>query len=447
MNKVATIFGAPEAFKAPMPIEFGGKLKMITPSMNPDSLFPTFPGPLGALPLKLISNAVPQLDKIENALLGTYGEDQPLINAVMPGHVNRLLAFLDRNERSSQYASAFRKAATYLEANGHGLQIKIDPDTGLEIPPTPGEVAAYQDKIQASTLTVLSLRFLFGFAAPASPQLTLKSEMSKWVRDNERTSYKTVFNQLLQQYNGDIDKTTKEWIRLFPNQMPYTVSESDRTSVALVRSVEESGAWLEENKSLVEKYPEGAPFLIPQVGEFDFDSYKLLFNAGLKTNKNISDFLREVQTAKDIQQYYAQKDIYEAQLASTYGDSAKKQLREQWQIWSDQYKGVRPLMSEELAAGGSRQIQRLKAYEYLRRMLNDTTITTQPKTRSILKQMAQELDAYQNARDSVRGYSETAEGYKTLLKNNIKARLKELASQNANTQMAYDVLFARLIGE
>ena len=134
-------------------------------------------------------------------------------------------------------------------------------------------------------------------------------------------------------------------------------------------------------------------------------------------------------------------------MASTYGDSAKKQLREQWQVWSDQYKGVRPLMSEELAAGGSRQIQRLKAYEDLRRMLNDTTITTQPKTRAILRQMAQELDAYQNARDSVRGFSETAEGYKTLLKNNIKARLKELASQNANAQMAYDVLFARLIGE
>jgi hypothetical protein len=447
MNKVATIFGAPEAFKAPMPIEFSGKLKMITPSMNPDSLFPTFAGPLAALPLKLVFNAIPQLDSLERALVGQYGEDQPLINAVMPGHVNRLLALLDRNERFSQYASAFRKGATYLEATGNGLQIKTDPITGEQIPPTPGEIAEYQDKIQASTLTVLSLRFLFGFVAPASPQLTLKSEMSKWVRDNGRTSYKTVFNQLLQQYNGDIDRTTQEWIRLFPNQMPYTVSESDRTSVALVRSVEDAGAWLKENKELVAKYPEGAPFLIPQVGTFDFDSYKLLFDVGLKTNKNVSDFLREVQTAKDIQQYYAQKDIYEAQLASTYGDTAKKQLREQWQVWSDQYKGVRPLMSEELAAGGSRQIQRLKAYEDLRRMLNDTTITTQPKTRSILRQMSQELDAYQNERDSVRGYSETAESYKTLLKNNIKARLKELASQNANVQMAYDVLFARLIGE
>jgi hypothetical protein len=447
MNKVATIFGAPEAFKAPMPIEFGGKLKMITPSMNPDSLFPTFAGPLAALPLKLVFKAVPQLDSIERALLGEYGEDQPLINAVFPGHVNRLLAYLDRDERSSQYASAFRKAATYLESAGYGLEIKTDPVTGEQIPPSPGEIDEYQKRIQTSTLTVLSLRFLFGFAAPASPQLTLKSEMSKWVRDNERTSYKTVFNQLLQQYNGDIDKTTKEWIRLFPDQMPYTVSESDRTTVALVRSVNDASKWMEENKSLVEKYPQGAPFLIPQVGDFDFDAYRMLFNTGLKTNKNISDFLREVQTAKDVQYYYAQKDNFEAQLAATYGDDNKRMLRQQWQLWSDQYKGVRPLLTEELGAGANRQIERLNAYKDLKTMLTDPNISTQPKTRALLTQMSREYDAYINARDSIRGYSETEDNYRALLKGNIRTRLKELASQNANAQMAYDVLFARLIGE
>jgi len=61
--------------------------------------------------------------------------------------------------------------------------------------------------------------------------------------------------------------------------------------------------------------------------------------------------------------------------------------------------------------------------------------------------MSREYDAYINARDSIRGYSETEDNYRALLKGNIKSRLKELASQNANAQMAYDVLFARLIGE
>jgi hypothetical protein len=130
MNNVAQVFGAPEAFKAPMPVEFGGKLNMLTPSMNPDSLFPTFAGPVAAVPMKFVFNAVPALDKYEKVVLGTYAQDQPMINAIFPAHVSRFLATLNRDERQSQYASAFRKAATYLEATGHGVKPTFDPQTG-----------------------------------------------------------------------------------------------------------------------------------------------------------------------------------------------------------------------------------------------------------------------------------------------------------------------------
>jgi hypothetical protein len=80
-----------------MPVQFGAKLKMITPSMNPDSLFPTFAGPLAALPIKMVGNIVPQVKDLEQFLTGTYGVDQPLINAVLPAHVNR--AFGSTTER------------------------------------------------------------------------------------------------------------------------------------------------------------------------------------------------------------------------------------------------------------------------------------------------------------------------------------------------------------
>ena len=38
MDKVAKVFGVNNGFQTGMPVEFGAKLKMITPSMNPDSL-------------------------------------------------------------------------------------------------------------------------------------------------------------------------------------------------------------------------------------------------------------------------------------------------------------------------------------------------------------------------------------------------------------------------
>jgi hypothetical protein len=394
----------------------------------------------------MIGNVIPQVKDLEQYLTGSYGVDQPMISAVLPAHANRLLQALNKDERSSQYASAFRKGITYLEATGHGLKVKIDPKTGEEIAPTAGEIAAYQDKVQASTLTVLGLRFLFGFIAPAPPSIKLKSDMSKWVRDNGETSYKQTFNKLVERY-GSIDKATQEWIRLFPDQMPYTVSESESKTVAQVRAVGSAGSWVKDNSALLAQYPQGAPFLIPQAGSFDFNAYKLLFSEGLKQNKTLTDFVRQASSAKDVQAYYAQKDQFDAQLAMTYSTDAKRALRDQWQLWSDQFKGARPLLQEQLGQGGQKAIDRVRAVEDLRKMLDDNTVKAQPETRKLLKQMMDQYDQYKYTRDTLTSNSGVQQDYKDMLKQNVKASLQKLASQDVNAQSAYDILFSRLIGD
>lgn len=295
-------------------------------------------------------------------------------------------------------------------------------------------------------MTVLGLRFLFGFVAPASPSVQLKSDMAKWVRDNGRTSYKQAFNKLVERY-GSIDKASQEWIRLFPDQMPYTVSESESKTVAQVRAVGEAGNWVKDNTSLLAKYPQGAAFLIPQAGSFDFNAYKLLFSEGLKQNKTLTDFVRQASTAKDVQYYYAQKDAFDAQLAMTYSTDAKRALRDQWQIWSDQFKGARPLLQEQLGQGSQKAIDRLRAVEDLRKMLDDKTVKAEPKTRNLLKQMMDQYDQYKYTADTLTSNSAVQQNYKDMLKANVKASLQNLASQDVNAQSAYDILFARLIGD
>jgi hypothetical protein len=303
MNNVGKLFGIKENFQIPMPVEFSAKIKMITPSLNPDSLFPTFAGPLAAVPLKMVGNMVPQVKDLEQYLLGSYGEDQPMIAAVLPAHVNRIFSALSTDERNSQYASAYRKAVTYLEATGHGLKIIIDPVTGEEIPPSPRDLNNYKDKIEASTMTIMSMRALLGFILPASPQVTLKADMAKWVRDNGQVNYKQTFNDLINRY-GDFEKAIEQWIKYYPDQMPYTISESEPAVVANVRAVDGAKEWIDSNQELLTRYPEAASFLIPNVGKFDFDSYKLLFKSGLKTKKTITDFVVEASAAKDLQEYF-----------------------------------------------------------------------------------------------------------------------------------------------
>ena len=444
MGTTMRLFGQEDGIKAPMPIEFSAKLKMITPSTNPDSLFPTFAGPISAVSLKAIFNVIPVLDKFEKALLGQYGEDQPMINALFPAHVTRFIATLDRNERNSQYASASRKGAAYLEATGHGLKPKIDPVTGLEIPLTVGELEDYKDKLSASTITALTLRFVLGFFVPASPQVTLKSDMAKWVRENGETNFKQTWNNIVQK-TGSYDKAMQEWIRLFPKELPYTVSESKSTVIAILSANEKANKWVTDNKALIKKYPEGAGFFIPKEGEFDFDAYKLLINMGLKESKLVRDYLRQVSTARDESFYYSQQDLYEEELSNTFGDFAKRSLNTQWETWATQFKKARPYLQEELGKGAERAIQRTQALSDLTTMLRDPAVKVDPKVRKPIEAMLTTYNDYINARDSVFGSSASNQNYKDLLKQSAKEELLRLSQTNRNAEDAYFALFSKLI--
>jgi hypothetical protein len=352
---------------------------------------------------------------------------------------------MQKDERSSQYASAMRKAATWLEASGHGIKTKIDPNTGLEVSPTSGEVADYQDKLQSSTLTVLALRFMFGFFAPASPSVNLKSDMAKWVRDNGQVNYKSVFNTMIEKYNGDIDKAVGEWIKYYPDQMPYTVSESESNVVANVRAVDSANQWVKDNAGLLAKYPEAAAFLIPQAGKFDFNAYKILFKEGLKSNKTVSDFVRQVSVAKDREIYYQTKDEYDEMLKTAVTTDSKRQIRNDWELWSKEFKGVRPLLQEELGKGAAKAIDRTRALEDMRRMLEDKNVIVEKGTRQLLQDMLNEYDNYLTSRDfaSTPGSGLTQE-YVDMLRTTAIDSLKSIAEGNANAMAAYNSLFGPL---
>jgi hypothetical protein len=288
------------------------------------------------------------------------------------------------------------------------------------------------------------MRALLGFIVPASPSVTLKSDMAKWVRDNGEISYKSTFNALRNKYN-DPNKAIEEWIKYYPDQMPYTISETDSNVVANVRAVDGATAWVDSNKQLLAKYPEAASFLMPQAGEFDFEAYKLLTKSGLRSNKTVTDFVREVSSAKDRQIYYSKRNEFEEQMSYTTDTNLKRQLRDEWQSWADEFKGARPLLQDQLGKFSENAIQRTRALDDLRNMLNDSEVKTQPKLRSILNQMVTAYDDYVNQRDLDTGVTfGNKQDYKNQLKENTKSSLESLAQSDPNALAAYNSLFAPL---
>jgi hypothetical protein len=289
------------------------------------------------------------------------------------------------------------------------------------------------------------LRFAFGFLAPASPQVQLKSDMAQWVSDNGRSNWKQAFNKLLDQYPGDYDGAMKKWVQLFPNEVPYTVTESERKSIAPLRYANEAGYFVDQNKDLFKNYPSAAAFLIPHKTGFSWDAYKTMKDMGLLYNKRVDDYLREVQTSSDLQTYYDRKDQYETALKSAGMDFARTQLRKEFDQWKSVFFAGRPLVQEELSQGSQKAIDRLRTLDELNNMLSKN-LNIAPATEGKLREMA---TAYQRYKDQRANYDQFGgnQDLIRILKDNTIVNLRQLASFNENTQAAYDVLFGRLLGD
>jgi len=446
-----TTMGIPAEFKTPFPVQFGAQVKMLTPSLNQDSLIPTFSGPLAGVSFNVIANIVDvagapgAADHITELTLGKYAVDRSFVSSFLPAHINRLYEVMNTDERDSQYASAWRKAVTYLEAGGHGLKEKYD-ETGNLIPPTIAEQEEYRQRVKNTVIGILGTRFVFGFFAPASPSVQLKADMDQWISDNGKANFKQAWNSLLDQYPGDYDAAMTKWVELFPNEIPFTIPESEKKTVAIIKYAEESGQFVDENKDLFERYPQGAAFLIPNKSGFSWDAYKTMKDMGLKYNKRVDDYLREVQTASDLQKYYSKKNEYESSLEGMVTDFERTLARKEFTEWAKVFKAGRPLVQEELAEGGKKAIERQNALNDLRDLLNDKTVTVRGPIQKSLKAMLDTYDQYKMQREALQGVSGTS-NLVSFMKDDAIVRLRELAKANENTMSAYNTMFASLIGD
>jgi hypothetical protein len=237
-----------------------------------------------------------------------------------------------------------------------------------------------------------------------------------------------------------------KWVELFPNQIPFTIPESEKKTVAIIRYAEESGTFVEKNKDLFERYPQGAAFLIPHKSGFSWDAYKTMKDMGLKYNKRVDEYLREVQTAADLQVYYSKKNDYETSLKTKITDFERTMARNEFQEWAKTFKAGRPLLQEELSQGGKKAIERINAIDDLRNMLNDKTVTARPSVQKTLKEMLDAYDSYKMQRQAL----DTVSGTRNLvafMKDSTIVKIRELSKANENTMSAYNTLFASLLGD
>lgn len=452
VQKMLNVVGLGSEFKVPFPVQFGAQVKMLTPSLNPDSLVPTFAGPVAGISIRTLESLVniwspSAADTITRYALGKYAVDQPILSSFLPAHINRAYSAMNKDDRDGQYASAHRKAVTYLEAAGYTPKAKEDPISGQLIPPSEAELEEYRLRIKQTTMNILGMRFVFGFFAPASPQVQLKSDMAEWMRDSGRANFKQVWNDLRDEYKGDYEGAMKRWVELYPDQIAFTISESEKTTVSKFAYAEESGNFVDQNQEIFKKYKQGATFLIPNKSGFSWDAYKTMTDMGLRKNLRVDEHLKKVQTAADVQTYYERKNEYEKSLERYRSDYERSKLRREFTQWKDLFFAGHPLVAEYLSKGSQIAIDRQNALSDLEFMLRDESVrSASPKTFDALKEMLNTYLDYKTQRDRYESIG-TPRDLQRSLKERTIVRMRQLSLYNENTLQAYDSLFGGLLDD
>jgi hypothetical protein len=271
--------------------------------------------------------------------------------------------------------------------------------------------------------------------------------MSEWIKDSGKSNWKEVWYQLYEKNNFDKDVAIGKWIELYPNQVPYTVSESDRKTVGMFQSAEDSGKFVEDNQELFNTYKEGGAFLIPNEGAFSYDAYRTMKSMGLRENKRIEDHLLEVQTAADAEIYYERKNKFDATTANIADPQIRKVLRQQYNAWKDTYMAGRPMLEEYLGKGREKAVERTRALDDLSKMLDDPKFANiRPETQDVLRQMVKAYDGYVKQKEIFEltgGDREVID----IVRSGTLSKIKNLSNFNENTLTAYMSIFSRLLGE
>jgi len=185
--------------------------------------------------------------------------------------------------------------------------------------------------------------------------------------------------------------------------------------------------------------------LIPHKAGFSWDAYKTMTDMGLRRNKRVADHLRDVQTAADLQTYYARRDKYEQDLTVVGTDFERSQIRKEFSDWKALFFAGRPLVQEELSQGSQKAIERLNAINDLRSLLENRP-NVAPATENALRKMLDLYDTYKLERknlDVISGGTFLAQQ----LKDDTIVKMRQLSEFNENTMSAYNVLFSSLLGD
>ena len=438
-NSLFRVFGIPGA--QPMSVEFGGKVKMLTPSLDPESAAPRLGGPFVGISFSLLKNLPVLGDWMKSAEPVVTGgiPNQDWWKTILPINVQRAIDLGFRNSKelmTEQKFSAAVQSMRLLISTGNG------PKTGADINPFMNNAV-----IQASN--IMYMRFGTGFITPASVQMFNTKDVPKEMIDAGYYSWDTEFIKILKRYENQDNAYEKAYVvfaTLFPSKTVYAVSKTQTGTEASFQKTYEAAKFVKENKDLINNHKQAASFFIPINGTSDIESYQYLKSQGFVKNKDLEVFLREAASATAKQKYNASKDEYDQAIVASQDPGERQYLRGEWTKLSDFYKKINPLLEEQISPSGKYKALKREALDDLRDVVSSGR-SPNKKLANVFAGMIKQYDDGMAEIDSNTGRTDYDVGLRKYMRDNLKTYLLEIAGDNPNAKSLYYNVFETLIGE
>jgi hypothetical protein len=441
-------------FVMPMPLEFTGKVKMISPSLDPEGAIPAFSGPISGLSMLALESLTPNFmgpmkDNLLEVTLGRYSKNVSWTDVALPSNLRRAISAFDQDDKDSQFASAARKSIAYYVANGQGLKPDtLDADGNLTII---SEQQKYDFKrnVEATAMNVVVTRFFLGLISPVAPQTGFGKDIPSYLKETGNVNFKAEFNKLVDEIaaTGEEDvynKALQRWTKINPGLLAYTIGETDAKRIATVKKTKEAGKWVKENRELIKEFPEGSAFFVPFAGEFGFDEYQFLKREGYIESLPIENFLKEVVIADQAFEYRELRKQYEEKIEQQIAPSLKTYYRKEWSEVSQDYLVDKPLLVESLQTFESTQRYE-NAYNDLRQII----VSGKAPQNSLTVKYKKMIDVYEGLNGATALISDNTafqRRERERLRTEAMAEIEKIAAGDAQAEAAVRVLFRRLIG-
>lgn len=295
-----------------LPLAFSSNVTMLTPSADPNAIFPTFSGFYSAATLLPVVDAFKSLfgADVEQELFGEYSKNTQWPLGALPPHLVRVLQGANAMSGSTDETSVRNRLSQNRSATGLNSLYVSSAFSAIQAAGAAGwwDESEYMDdsakadllrRVDRSAVWIAGLKIALSPIFPAALQVQDLSA-SDFARSLGYNDLRSEFIQLLKVAETP-DEAVVAWMQMYPDGRSPFIAVEGRGGAELTSGYwtpfKETADFVENHKDLVDSNPLGLSFFQPSKGETTLRAFDVLKVNKLTPEGTPVRYLEKVLTA------------------------------------------------------------------------------------------------------------------------------------------------------